>query len=190
MSAFANSVMLRKLSVFQGLTDKELDLLAMVMRKQDYAEGDFIINEGEPGHTCYFIVRGEVEVRKRMRDGRLRTITTLRGDQMFGHVSLIDAGPRSASCVATRGTRCLLLDRADFDTLFQSGTRFAFKFQEVIGRTVASQLRSANERLSLLAVHRGSRMAKADRRQAFEDVQVQLIAGDTAQFARKERTDG
>jgi len=189
VSAFANSVMLRKLSVFEGLSDKELDLLAMVMRKRDYAEGDVIIQEGEPGHTCYFIVRGEVEVRKQMRDGRQRTITTLRGDQMFGHVSLIDAGLRSATCVATRGTRCLLLERSDFDTLFGSGTRFAFKFQEVIGRTVAAQLRSANERLSLLAVHRDTRAAKAQRRQALEDVQVQLITGDTAQFARKERNE-
>lgn len=189
MSTFANSVMLRKLTVFQDLSEKELDLLAMVMRKQDYAEGDVIINEGEPGHTCYFIVRGEVEVRKRMRDGRHRTITTLRGDQMFGHVSLIDSGPRSATCVATRATRCLLLDRPDFDTLFQSGTRFAFKFQEVIGRTVAAQLRGANERLSLLAVHRDVRAARAQRRRALEDVQVQLITGDTAQFARKDRTE-
>lgn len=185
MSSFANGVMLRQLAVFQDLTDKELDLLAMVMRKQDYAEGDAIISEGEPGHTCYFIVRGEVEIRKRMRDGRQRTITTLRDDQMFGHLSLIDAGPRSATCIATRGTRCLLLDRADFDTLFHSGTRFAFKFQEVIGRTVAAQLRGANERLSLLAIRRGEMLERTQRRQALEDVQVHLITSDTAQFARK-----
>jgi CRP/FNR family cyclic AMP-dependent transcriptional regulator len=148
MSAYAVASLLRKLTLFSDLNDKELDLLALVMRMQDFRAGQVICNEGETGQCCYFIASGEVEVHKAISPQETRTIATLRNDQAFGHIALIDSGVRSATCIATKPTRTLVLERADFDTLFSSGSRFAFRFQDVVAppdRVAAPARKSAAE---------------------------------------------
>lgn len=175
MSAYAVATTLRKLSLFSDLNDKELDLLALVMRIQDYRAGTSICSEGEPGTSCFFIVSGEIEVHKAVNARETRTIATLRADQAFGHVSLVDAGPRSATCIATRQTRVLVLERQDFDTLFSSGSRFAFRFQDVVARLIAQQLRQANQKLNLLLVKPPGRGTRRE----LEDVQKVLSLSDT-----------
>lgn len=140
---------LLQMKTFAGLRDREMALLAAVMQAEDYAPGEVICAEGEPGRTCYFVVRGSIEVRKTIRGGADRVISVVRPDQVFGHIALVDQGPRSATCVALESTRVLALDHQDFETLFTSGTRFALLFQDVIARTVSQQLRAANDRLAV-----------------------------------------
>ncbi len=178
MSAYAIASMLRRLSAFRDLNDKELDLLALVMRVQDFRAGHVVFNEGEIGQTCYFIVMGEVEVHKAVDERTTRTIATLRADNAFGHVALVDSGPRSATCIATKPTRTLVLERSDFDTLFSSGSRFAFRFQDVIARLIAQQLRQANQRLNLLMV-RAASSGQAASRNELEEIQKVLMISDT-----------
>lgn len=176
MTAYAVATLLRKLSLFSDLNDKELDLLALVMRLQDFRAGQVICNEGEPGQCCYFIASGEVEVHKAISPQETRTIATLRQDQAFGLIALIDSGLRSATGIATKPTRTLVLERADFDTLFSSSSRFAFRFQDVVARLIASQLRHANQRLNLLMVQSTS---PSQQRDELKDIQKILMLSDT-----------
>jgi CRP-like cAMP-binding protein len=150
--------LLGEMPIFQSLSVRELELMSMVMREVTVSAGDPICREGEPGSTCYFIVSGVVEVYKNVgSDSRL--ITTLHDGQLFGHLALVDAGPRTATCVAATPTHVLTLERRDFDALFTNNTRFAFKFQDVIARTAARQLRIATERLSMLMSQSQARTA-------------------------------
>jgi CRP/FNR family cyclic AMP-dependent transcriptional regulator len=166
----ATRSLLRSVRPFEDLDDRELALLGAVMSGHDLAEGDVVFREGDPGSCCYFIVEGEVEVRKKIAGNAERTIATLRKDQAFGHIALVDPGPRSATCVCTRATRVLQLDRADFDTLFLSGTRFALRFQDLITRMIAEQLRAANRRLALLSLD-AVRPKSAEQRKKLQEIQ-------------------
>jgi CRP-like cAMP-binding protein len=75
-----------------------------------------------------------------------------------------------------RPTRVLQLDRADFETLFLSGTQFALRFQDMIARMVAQQLRAANQRLALLSL--GATPAPSERRRRLEEIQDLLEGSD------------
>lgn len=163
---------MRAMALFESLRDRELALLAAVMIPVHAPAGEVICREGEPGTCCYFVVDGEVEVRKHMQGEADRTIATLRRDQVFGHIALVDPGPRSASCIARTTATLLRLDRSDFETLFLSGTRFALQFQDMIARTAAQQLRAANQRLALLSL-RGS-PPSAERDAELREVQALL----------------
>jgi len=140
---------LSEIALFRSLSVRELEVLALVMKLVTVSPNDTICREGEAGSTCFFIASGVVDVYKRSGDQN-RVLTTLREGQLFGHLALVDSGPRTATCVAATTARLLVLDRGDFDALFSNNTRFAFKFQDVIARTAAQQLRLATERLSIL----------------------------------------
>jgi CRP-like cAMP-binding protein len=70
---------------------------------------------------------------------------------MFGLVSLIDQGRRSASCITEGPVRLLRLSKLDFDALFNSGNRFAFQIVDLASRQLVEHLRSADQLLSTSA---------------------------------------
>lgn len=171
--------LLQSMPALRGLRPKERELLSMVMKEERYRPGDAIVHEGEPGHSCYFIIDGEVEVLKAIGRGQERVITTLRRDGLFGQIALVDAGKRAATCRARTHVHVARLDRQDFDTLFSSGSHFAFQFQNVIARADAQQLRQANSRLNLLLSRRKQVEADSARDAALRDVQDMLAMSDT-----------
>lgn len=101
-----------------------------------------VFGEGEVGDAAYFLLAGEVTVG---RNGR--TFANLGPGAMFGLVSAIDQGPRSASCVTCGPARLLRLSDKDFDALFGSGHKFAFHLVELVSRQLVSHLRNANQLL-------------------------------------------
>ncbi len=100
--------------------------------------------EGEPSDGAWFLVDGEVSVG---RNGK--TLANLTPGSMFGLVSAIDQGTRSASCVTTGPARLLKLAEKDFDGLFASHHRFAFQIVDLAARQLVFHLRQANAMLSL-----------------------------------------
>ena len=99
--------------LFAELTPKEVVLLGMVLKVRSYAAGDWICREGEPATGCFIIESGEVEVLKRVPDRSQVPISTLGRFGVFGHIALVDDGPRSASQLreATRQLRALMDER-------------------------------------------------------------------------------
>ncbi len=121
-----------KLALAQKLTLLELDGVTPLFA------------EGEPADAAYFIVSGEVTVG---RGGK--TLANLGPGAMFGMVSAIDEGTRSASCLTTGPARLLRLKDADFDALFAQGHRFAFAMVDLVARQLVQHLRQANRLLSV-----------------------------------------
>jgi CRP-like cAMP-binding protein len=104
----------------------------------DFAEAVF--SEGDDGDCAYFIVSGEVSVH---RNGQ--PLASLEPGAMFGLISVIDQGRRSASCATKGPARLLRLSKADFDSLFLAGNRFAFQIVDLASRQLVGHLRAANE---------------------------------------------
>lgn len=145
---------LRQMPLFADLRAKELTLLILVMEHIHLRSGDVIFREGDEGDSCYFILSGAVDVELPGASTTQRALATLRENELFGQIALVDDGRRSATCIARGSTELLQLHRGDFDALFQSGSQFAFRFQAVIAQTAVQQLRAANARLNaLLMVH-------------------------------------
>ena len=170
---------LRRVALFENLSPDELKLLAMVLREETYEPGHVVCTEGEPGRCCYFIAEGEIDVTKRLGEDEDRVLATLRRGNLFGQIALIDAGPRSASCRARTRASVFRLDRQDFDTLFSSGSRFAFRFQLAIAQLAAGQLREANRKLNLLLTT-SKRRTPSQRDRLLSEVQDILARSDVS----------
>ncbi|HEY6519183.1 MAG TPA: cyclic nucleotide-binding domain-containing protein [Roseiarcus sp.] len=112
------------------------------MQKVAFKAGETIIREGEDGDTAFFIVSGIVNVSVGRGD-RAQTVGKLETGEVFGEMSLIDPGPRSATVTATCDTECLAASYQDFVSAIEENPERAVGFM----KTLVRRLRKMNELL-------------------------------------------
>ena len=91
----------------------QLDIIAQLMKLENYHEGQVIIREGEEGDTFYMIQSGEVGIyKKAVGDQPLGTIGK---QKYFGEKALLSDDVRAATCKAASPLTCYVLSRTDFN---------------------------------------------------------------------------
>lgn len=107
---------LQNVPLFQGLTRKHLEHLAVRMVERVYAAGQPIVNQGQGGEGFFVIVSGKAEAFRQRADGVKAEVNNFGPTDFFGELALLDDGPRTASVIAQESTQCLVLTRWDFLT--------------------------------------------------------------------------
>jgi CRP-like cAMP-binding protein len=97
-------VLLAKVSLFDGLSRKELQTIQRSAKEVNFPAGRTIVSEGATGIGFHMIVTGKAKVTLK---GRTRA--TLGAGDYFGEMSLIDRGPRSATVTAATDVQTLSL---------------------------------------------------------------------------------
>ncbi len=101
--------------------------------------GDTILSEGEDGSTAYLIVSGLVEVI--IGEGsRAKSVGILSAGDVFGEMSLLEPGPRSATVRATTDAECVLTSYDDFMASLSESPEQAIEFM----KTLVRRLRQMN----------------------------------------------
>jgi CRP-like cAMP-binding protein len=121
--------------LFSALSKKELGQVDRASDELDVKTGQEIVTQGRTGHEFFLILSGEATVQ---RDGK--DVATLRPDQYFGELALLDRGPRSATVIAKSDMRLLVLGQREFGGLLDSVPGIAAK----ILAGVAQRLRAAD----------------------------------------------
>ncbi|HEX9712250.1 MAG TPA: cyclic nucleotide-binding domain-containing protein [Actinomycetota bacterium] len=128
--------LLRGVGLLSACTDKELVKIARLMTEQRADAGEVLVREGRPGREFFLIAEGSVKVSS---GGRRRA--TLGAGEFFGEMSLIDAGPRTATVTAETPMDLYVLDAREFATLLEESPTVMRK----ILRALAGRLRAAEK---------------------------------------------
>jgi CRP-like cAMP-binding protein len=156
-----NAAALRALPSLAGYPDAELELLASVAQPVTIPAGGLVCREGQAGQSCFIVVRGSIDVFKTLGAGD-RVLATLGPGAMVGQMALVDRAPRSASVRARTDTIALELSREVFERLLHAHSPFALRFQHQIAVAGIRQLRTALDRVALLASQRPARPEPTD----------------------------
>jgi CRP/FNR family transcriptional regulator, cyclic AMP receptor protein len=111
------------------------------MQKVAFKSGETIIREGDEGDTAFFIVSGAVDVAVGRANPRI--VGRLQTGEVFGEMSLIEPGPRSATVTAACDTECLAASYQDFIAAIEENPERAVGFM----KTLVRRLRKMNELL-------------------------------------------
>ena len=139
--------LLTGIELLSGLDGAELRQVAGHLLARDYAPGATIFREGDPGTFLGLLAEGEVRIFKEANDQQARTVAVEHHSRAIGEMALIDGEPRSASCVAVKATRLLLLTREHFDRLARERPVLALKLALRIARLISRRLRMTSGRL-------------------------------------------
>jgi putative peptide zinc metalloprotease protein len=104
---------------FAALPPQQARALAMKIRRETYAAGAAVFNQGDEGDTAYLVITGRLDATRRRDSGEEQRLSTMRPGMMFGETALLNGAPRNATVVARQTSEVLVLSRSD---IFQAMT--------------------------------------------------------------------
>jgi CRP-like cAMP-binding protein len=107
-------------------------------------EGQILFLEGEPGESAYIVGEGRVDVMRNVRGHKAELLATLKEGDQFGINTLVEKGPRTASCVASTAGWLYRMDASAYNGMKGDGR---LVWRECVLASLASQLRNANAAL-------------------------------------------
>jgi len=139
----AKADLLAEVPFLQLLDGKDRAALAADLDVVRFPAGQLLFNYGDPGDSLYVIRSGEVEVFFKDDTGERIVLETAKAGDVFGELSLLDGGPRTASVVATQDLEALRVDRANLDHFLQRHPSATLDLLAAMGR----RLRATSEKL-------------------------------------------
>ena len=154
----------------QSIDERTLERLRAIAETQRFAPDTALCEQGKPGQCCYYLLAGEVEVRRDVGTEVLR-VARLGPGELVGQLALVDGSPRAASVIVVAPVTAIVLTRQVFDSLRASHSPLALHFQRHVALAGIRQLRHATAHLARLQLQRahlpgGEPMLRRDRRVA------------------------
>lgn len=139
---------MKRMHLFQGLNEEELNLLEKLVFVNRVIVGDAVCREGDSSDFVCFVVRGQLNIVKRNAEGQDIILAHLRAGDSMGEMALIDQQPRSASVIAAEDSALIVLTRKGFEHLRKRSPESAVKVLENMARLLSNNLRNTSAQLA------------------------------------------
>jgi uncharacterized membrane protein len=111
--------LLSGIEFFELLKDDDRRELANVVDAVKLNTGEILFHTGDPGESLFVVRSGSIELYIKDTAGQKIVLTIAEEGSLFGELSLLDSGPRTATAIALTDAELLVLDRDDLLLLFQ-----------------------------------------------------------------------
>jgi CRP-like cAMP-binding protein len=105
--------LLESVSIFDGLAQRELDLLLECTTTKHLGAKEVLFHKGDPGNQLFGILSGRLKVMATGCDGKEVVFGLMGPGEVIGEIALMDSNPRSATVAALEDSRLLTLHRRD-----------------------------------------------------------------------------
>jgi CRP-like cAMP-binding protein len=150
---------IRKIRLFNDLTDKQIELVSLLLESVTVAKGQYIIKEQTLGDQMFILMQGTVRVTKELvkgiedQEAGEKTLATLTSEccPTFGETGLLGENIRSANVIAVTDCQLYTLCQKDFEDFATQNPELAFKIMRNIASVLSDRLISTDENLVKLA---------------------------------------
>ena len=144
---------LRNLNLFNQLNEFDLSQIAGAFNQRDLAQGEVLVNEGDPGTAVYFLIKGQVGI---FTGGN--QVAVRGAGNLFGEMSCLTNTPASATLIAVTHCEMLVISKEDFE-------EYVLRLPEIVpqfARMGVSRLGDITHRLSEVLSHMPDALLKLD----------------------------
>jgi len=141
----SRAALLRDLRFFAAFGDDELTELVGRLCERPVPRGTLLFREGDRGDACMIVAEGAVELSVERR-GRTIRLLTLGPGRLFGELSLLDGGPRTATCTAYEDAVVLELRSQQFEQLLEGDSRLTLLLLEAVNANLLAALQRTDRR--------------------------------------------
>lgn len=142
-------------ALLEDLTREEADALGALMPRLRARPGQVLIREGEVGDWMLLLLAGTVDVVKTSETGELSRLAVIRQGAAVGEMSMLDAAPRYATCVAIDEVQAGVLTRALIARLIREHPAISSKLLVKLTQLLAQRLRNTSNQLVKLLRQQG-----------------------------------
>jgi CRP-like cAMP-binding protein len=132
---------------FRDFAAQDVADLAAALQPRSIAAGETLFEEGDPASEAYVIASGHVALTRRNKEGRPHPVVRLGPGEVLGFMALVEKRGRSATATAEGPVQVLVLPRAAFMMLYESKAPISLRFQRLIGRLLAEDVREVTSRV-------------------------------------------
>jgi len=143
---------LSKNPLFSGLSEKQLKLLASLIREREYEEGQFIVRDKDNIESLCFVRSGSVKLTKYSRTGKEQIVHIYSEGELMGICTLFTDSLFPANAVALEKTRVYTLSKDKLEQIAYNEQTFLLNLVFVLSARLAESM-SMVESLSLKKAH-------------------------------------
>jgi len=137
----ARVAFLKKIHLFHGLEDGELQVIAEGLEELPVAKGGVIFPQDSKAEGFYLIYGGSVSIMRRQERKEFQLARFVK-DDYFGELALVSNKRRSGTAIALEDTSLLVLSRKDFERLFKRSSQLRLNLDLAVrSRQLARRLR-------------------------------------------------
>ncbi len=133
----AVEVPLSEHAFLEGLSALEIEELASLMERREFAPRKFVVRKGDPADALFLLVRGRLSVLSEDARGLLRRLSTLSPGMGFGEPAIVERATRTAFVRADDESVCWVLPCAAVQSLETSSPRLKMKLLENLLRSAS-----------------------------------------------------
>ncbi len=153
-ASMMHEIELTETELFKHLSRQTREALKALMYADSKKRKEVVYAYGEFGDKLYFIESGQIEIRLPTRIYHYKRLAKLGPGSFFGEEAFLDPAPRTATAVATRDAKLLVLSRNSFESLNEEGLRDArWAVLCNVARSLSQQLRWAQSEMKRLERH-------------------------------------
>ncbi len=141
LSTLERMLFLRNVSFFRNLSLDQLRVLARNCEELTAAENQRIIKQDDVGDGLFVIVEGQVRIERHTPDGKTTLLGHIYASEVFGEISLLDGGLRTADIVADTPVLLLSIHRDALHAALEDDPTIALTMLH----TMAQRLRRTTE---------------------------------------------
>ncbi len=135
-------------SLLEDLSAAEANALGALMPRVRAKAGQVLIREGDLGDWMLIILSGTVDVSKQTEEGdKPSRLAVVKQGAALGEMSMLDAAPRYATCIAIEQVEAAVLTRAAIAELIQSHPATGAKLLVKLTQLLAQRLRNTSNQL-------------------------------------------
>jgi selenocysteine lyase/cysteine desulfurase/CRP-like cAMP-binding protein len=171
---------LRTLPCFHKFDEDELATVARSTRLWRLERGATLFAEGARARSAFVIVRGAIEV-THVRGHRRSRLATVGPGRILGELSLIDGGPRTATCAAAEPSLVLEIDQAVVSSLLDQGSPAGLGFLQAVNRALIAAAQATDAKRMPAGATWAASVAFApdgDRERLIQKVRASVIGDD------------
>jgi CRP/FNR family transcriptional regulator len=124
---------LSRVAIFSGLSESELNFLALRAVPRHYTPGEMVFSEGEPCSGLYVVESGHIRIFKSSADGREQVLNIDGPGSSVAELPVFDGGNYPASVSAVDHATLLFVSKQDFQSLCLAHPQVALKVLRVVG---------------------------------------------------------
>ena len=137
----ARIAFLKKIHLFYGLEDDELEIIAEELKEEYFSEGKVVFAQDGKSESFYMIYRGSVRIVRKQQRNEIQLAVLERHDY-FGEMGLIARRLRSGTVTSTNDTLLLTLSREAFEEHFKRFSQLRLNMDVAVrSRQLARSLR-------------------------------------------------
>jgi CRP-like cAMP-binding protein len=144
----------KKLSLFEGLTDEQLEQINPLLNLRYFSKGETIFSQGDAAEKLFILIKGNIKIVFKPYDGPPLTVATITPGGIFGWSAALGREEYSSAAFSTSNSEVFYILGKKLQSICDLNNDTGIIFLERLAGVIAQRLKSTHSEILNLLMQR------------------------------------